>query len=400
MTTMAGPIKMMKFVRAFFPGGTERQFTNVALALEPSRVAVHFGCLHRSGKLAEEIDGRGIPVFDYDVRSFRNLGVLTAQFRLARDIRRHGIQIVHTYGFPSHLFAIPAAKLAGARVVASIRDMGVYLSSKERYAQRLLCRLADQILVNASAIKDWLMEDGYDGSRISVVPNGIDLARFAQPPLPGSVHREFGLPAGAPLIGVIGRVTRLKGIEDFLTAAAMIAARFPAARFLVVGDGFLLQRRTVIRDETYLGELTALAAQLGLQDRVVFTGMRPDVERILAELSVSVLPSLSEGLSNALLESMAAGLPVVATRVGGTAEAVQDGENGLLVPSGDPAAIAQAVCRLLDGPALAVRLGHAARRSVLDRYSMTRVVESTTSIYEALLQHEGRATSRESLNPI
>jgi glycosyltransferase involved in cell wall biosynthesis len=393
-------VKVMKFVRAFFPGGTERQFVNLALALEPSRLAVHFGCLRRSGELLEEIDARGIPVFDYDVRTFRHPRVISAQFRLARDIRRHGIAIVHTYGFSANVFGIPAAKLAGARVVASIRDMGVYLSTTQRHVQRLICRFADHILVNATAIRDWLVEDGYDGSRITVVPNGIDLGRFAQPRIAGSVHRELGLPVDAPLIGVVGRVTRLKGIEDFLSAAAMIAARFPAARFLIVGDGFAVQGRTVVPDEAYMGELTSLAAQLGLQDRVVFTGFRADVERILAELSVSVLPSLSEGLSNALLESMAAGLPVVASRVGGTGEAVEDGENGLLVPPSDPHAIADAVCRLLDGPSLALRLGHAAHRSVAERYSMNRVAESTSRIYEALLEHDSAASTRTSLNPI
>lgn len=391
MGSPSEPVKVMKFVRAFFPGGTERDFTNLALALEPSRVAVHFGCLRRSGELVEKIDARGIPVFDYDVLTFRNPAVVGAQFRLARDIRRHGFRIVHTYGFPAHLFAIPAAKLAGAGVVVSILDMGVYLSRKHQLVQRLVCRLADQILVNANAIREWLVQDGYDGNRIMVVPPGLDTARFAQPALPGSLHREFGIPLNAPLIGVVGRVRPLKGIEDFLSAAAIIAARLPAARFLIVGDGFTERGRTVVRDETYLRELASLAGQLGLQDRVVFTGYRADVERILAELSVSVLPSLSEGLSNALLESMAAGLPVVATRVGGTAEAVQDGENGLLVPSGDPPAMADAVCQLLDAPALALRLGHAARRSIAERYSMTRLVKTTSALYDSLLQADGPA---------
>lgn len=392
------PVKVMKFVRGFFPGGTERQFTNLALALDPSRVAVHFGCLRRSGEFLEEIVARAIPVFDYDVISFRHPAVVRAQFRLARDIRRHGIKIVHTYGLPAHLFAIPAAKLAGARVVVSIRDMGVYLSSKEKFMLRIVCRFADQILVNATAIRDWLIGEGYRRSLITVIPNGIDLARF-EPASRGSVRGEFGLPMSAPLVGVVGRVSRLKGIEDFLRAAAIVAARVPAARFLIVGDGFFARGRTAVRDDAYLGELTSLAAQLGLQDRVVFTGMRSDIERILAELSISVMPSLSEGLSNALLESMAAGLPVVATRVGGTAEAVQDGENGFLVPPGDPQAIAQVVGRLLDAPALGERIGDAARRSIAARYSMTRVVESTSLIYEALLEHNGRATTPASLTP-
>jgi len=379
-------VKLMKFVTLFGVGGTERQFVNLGLALEPSRFELHFGCLRRWGDLLEDIEARGIPVFDYNVGTFRNPRAVAAQFRLARDIRRHGIQIVHTYNFYANVFAIPAAKLAGARVVASIRDMGVYLSSKQRRVQRYVCRLADRILVNANAIKDWLVADGYDADRITVIPNGIDLARFEQPVRTGSMHREFGFPVDAPLIGVVGRMTRLKGIEDFLRAASIVASRFPSARFLIVGEGFTVRGRIIATDDTYHRELTRLAEQLGLGDRVVFTGYRSDVERVLPELSISVLPSLSEGLSNALLESMAAGVPVVATRVGGTAEAVQDGENGLLVPSGDPESLADAVCRLLHAPALAVRLGQAGRRSVTERFSMRRMMMSTSLFYESLLQ--------------
>jgi glycosyltransferase involved in cell wall biosynthesis len=336
-------------------------------------------------------------VFDYNVWSFRHPKALAAQVRLARDIRRHGIQIVHSYNFYANVFAIPAAKLAGARVVASIRDMGVYLSASQRRVQRYICKLADQILVNANAIKDWLVEDGYEADRIAVIPNGIDLARFAQPAQTGSLHREFRLPDNAPLIGVLTRVKPLKGIDDFLRAAAIIAIRFPTARFLVVGDGLVAQGGTstssvAIGKDDYWQELTRLVEQLGLGDRVIFTGYRADVERVLPELTVSVQPSLSEALSNVVLESMAAGVPVVATRVGGTTEAVQDGQNGLLVPPGDPAALADAVCRLLDAPALASRLGQAGRRSV-ERFSMSRMVESTSLLYQALLERDGRFAS-------
>jgi len=373
-------VKLLKFVTVFAVGGTERQFVSLGLALEPSRFAVHFGCLRRWGRLLEQIDERGIPVFDYEVSTFRNLKALRAQWRLARDIRRYGIQIVHTYNFYANVFAIPAAKLAGARVVASIRDMGAYLSPRQRLLQRVVCKLADQILVNAAAIKDWLVADGYAADRIMVIPNGVDLTRFERPARTGSLHREFGLPTGAPLIGLVGRLARLKGVEDFLTAAAVIARRFPSARFVIVGDA---------ADESYMAALKQQAAQLGLDDRLIFTGYRSDVERLLTELSVSVLPSLSEGLSNALLESMAAGVPVVATRVGGTAEALHDGENGLLVPPSDPDAIANAICRLLDAPDLASQLGLAARRSIVERYSMTRMVERTSMVYEDLLEHDG-----------
>lgn len=386
-------IKVLKFVAAFGWGGTERQFVNLGLGLDPSRFAVHFGCLRRFGVMLDALDAAGLPVVDYDVSSFRDIRAIGAQLRLARDIRRLGIHIVHTYGVSSNLFAIPAAKLAGARVVASIRDMGIYLSPRQRIAQRWICALADHILVNAAAIKEWLVADGYDGDRITVIPNGVDLSRFPRPTRNGGLHSDLGLTADAPLVAVIGRVSRLKGLEDFLTAAAIVAPRFPTARFLIIGEpSFTSHGRKILVDQTYTQELKLLTERLALKDRVIFTGFRPDVEQIVTELAVSVLPSLSEGLSNTLLESMAAGLPVVATRVGGTAEVVQDFENGLLVPPSDPAALAEAICRCLDRPEFAARLGQAARRRIAERYSMRTLVEDTSRVYEAVLERGSRRT--------
>ena len=384
------PVRLMEFVADFGVGGTERQFVNLGLALDPSRFALWFGCLNRWGHHLEELDSRGIPILDYGVLTFKDPHVISAQLRLARDIRRFGIEIVHTYNFYANVFAIPAVKFAGARLVASIRDMGVYLSPRKRWLQRSLCRFADRILVNADAIKEWLVADGYDAGRILVIPNGVDLARFEQPELNGSVRRELGIPMNVPVVGVVSRVTRFKGLEDFLRAAAIVALRFPTALFLIVGQG-IGRIPTLDKDEEYRQELMNLAAQLGLLDRVMFTGFRADVERILTVLSVSVQPSLSEGLSNVVLESMAASLPVVATRVGGTSEAVEDGVNGLLVPPGHPDALAAAINRVLDSPTLAALLGDAARRSVTERFSISRLAATTGLFYESLLQEEDRS---------
>jgi glycosyltransferase involved in cell wall biosynthesis len=390
----------MKFVTLFAVGGTERQFVNLALSLDPSRFAVHFGCLRRWGQLLEPIEQRGIPILDYQVFTFRNLKTIRAQLRLARDIRHHGIQIVHTYNFYANVFAIPAAKLAGARVVASIRDMGVYLSPAQRLVQRMVCRLADQIVVNANAIRDWLIADGLPAHRIKVIPNGVDFKRFDPIERTGALRRELGVASDAPLIGVIGRIATLKGLEHFLKAAAIVASRFPSSRFLIIGDEvFATRGETVERDGNYTRELLRQAEELGLKDRVVFTGFRSDIEKILSELTVSVQPSLSEGMSNTLLESMAAGVPVVATSVGGAVEAVQDEVNGLLVPPGDPNALANAICRFLDARDFAVRLGQAGRHSVTDRFSMNRMVETTSSLYESLLEQDGPTRMRTLVNP-
>jgi glycosyltransferase involved in cell wall biosynthesis len=377
--------KILKFVAGFGWGGTERQFVNLGLGLDRHRFEVHFGCLRSFGPLLGELQAAGIPVHNYDIPSFRHPRAVAAQVRLARDIRRFGIQVVHSYGFYSNVFAIPAARLAGASVVASIRDMGVYLSPAQRIAQRWMCRFADRVLVNATAIREWLVSDGYDADRISVIPNGIDLSRFEQA-ADGRLHADLGLTASTPLIGVVGRVSRKKGLEDFLAAAAIVAPRFPDARFLIIGQPSFTPRGDKITvDGTYEDALMALATQLGVRDRVVFTGFRSDVEQILPELAISLLPSLSEGLSNTLLESMAAGVAVIATRVGGSGEVVRDSENGLLVPPSDPRSLAEAISRLLDAPDFASRLGQAARKTIVDGYSMRQLVDRTSRFYESML---------------
>src|SRR5262249_38673083 len=150
-------------------------------------------------------------------------------------------------------------------------------------------------------------------------------------------------------------------LEQFIEAAALVRLRHPAARFLVVGD-------TNKDGRAYWPVLTDMVERLGLAGHLVFAGMRTDVPALLSGITLSVMPSLNEALSNVLLASMAAGVPVVATRVGGTPEAIRDGVNGLLVPPGDAKALADAVCQVLDDPELAERLGRAARQSVIERF--------------------------------
>src|SRR5207245_2086260 len=161
-------------------------------------------------------------------------------------------------------------------------------------------------------VKQRLVKEGYDPRRITVIVNGLDPARFRGSQRGIHLRHELGLPPRAPLVAVFSRLNPLKGIEYFLDAAAGISVRFPEVRFLVVGEGRLL-RDGVVVESPYKRELQGYARRLGLDGRVVFTGHRCDVPQLLSEVAVSVLPSLSEGLSNAVLESMATGVPVVAT---------------------------------------------------------------------------------------
>ena len=381
-------VRLLNVVATLMCGGTEGQMMTLCRSLDPKRFDLEFACLRRVGPFVKEIEDWGLPLTEYSVSSFRNVTALREQVKLARYISRQGVDIVHSYSFYGNVFAVPPARLAGTpAIIASIRDLGLYLTPLQRLVQRYACRLADRVVVNAEAVKTWLVGEGYDESRIVVIRNGVDLSRFSAPAQPERVRREFGLPAGVPLVAVASRLSRMKGLEQFLEAAAIVGQRSHDVRFLIIGEPPPF-------DLGFLDELKNLAARLGIGDRVIFTGLRSDVPTLLAGVDVAVMPSLNEALSNALLESMAAGAAVVATRVGGTPEAMIDGENGLLVPPDDVPALAGAVSRLLDAPELAARLGRAARQSIADRFSIERMVDTTESLYSDLLTRAARRPGR------
>jgi glycosyltransferase involved in cell wall biosynthesis len=373
------PIRLLKIVPTLLCGGTENQFMTLGTSLSARGFQVELACLRRLGPFVDEAARRRLPLHEYPIDTFRSARAILQQGRLARDIVRRRIEIVHAYSFYGNVFAIPPARLAAAPVViASIRDRGPYLTPMQTRVQRQICRIATRVLVNAYSVKDWLLEQGFDPARIVVIPNGVDLARFDEPVDRDAIRRELGLAPGTPIVMVVSRLNQLKGLEDFLESAALLAPAFPALRFLVVGEAKL-------GDVQYLKVLTGLASDLGIRDKVFFLGLRSDVPALLASTTVSVMPSLNEALSNVLLESMAAGAPTVATRVGGTPEAMVDGVNGRLVPPGQPAAIAKAIAHLLNDPEAAAALGRAARRSVEDRFSVGRMVQSTEQLYMSLL---------------
>ena len=376
--------RILNVVPTLMCGGTENQFMALSRRLDPARFALQFACLRRWGPFVQEIVERQIPLAEYRVTTFRSVKALTQQARLVRHIARQRIQIVHAYNFYGNVFAVPPARLAAPVVIASIRDCAPYLTPMQKRVQRYACQLADCVLVNAEAVRTWLVNEGYDAAKIVVIPNGVDLMRFADRPDAGRIRRDIGLPAGAPLVVIVSRLTRLKGLEQLIEAAALLRPAHPDARYLIVGE-------TAPSDTAYLHVLQRLAVAHGVADRVVFTGLRSDVPAVLAAADVSVMPSLNEALSNALLESMAAGAPTVATRVGGTPEAIVDGETGLLVPPGDARALAGAIAQLLAERALAARLGHAARRLVQARFSVERMVTATEQLYVELLARKGVA---------
>ena len=376
------PIRLVKVMTTFAAGGTEGQVANIARHIDRVRFDLQFVCLRKWGFYLDEIEQRKIPVTEYPLRSFFSPRAVLQQMRFAAQLRAQRTQIVHSYNFYSNVFAMPAAKLAGVPLkIASIRDQGVYLSNAQKLAQKLACRCADMILVNAESIRNWLIEDGYPPEKVRIIRNGIDLTRYAGTGAGSPIRTELGLPKDAPLVIMLARLNPQKGVDDFIKAAAMVRLKRPDVRFLLVGEKLKYIGDGWGPDAGYHSYLHELCVNLGVDDSIVFTGHRSDVPALLAEGALSVLPTHSEGLSNTLLESMAAGLPIIATRVGGNPELVEDGVNGILVPPQAPATLANAILRILDDPALAQRFSAAARVKAREYFSMEKMIGDTEALY-------------------
>ncbi len=384
----ANKVKLLKFLAFFAIGGTERQVVNLVRGLDVSKFELHLACFKRWGEFLEEIETLTIPISEYRINCLYNPQTVRQQLRFAGFLRRNRIQVVHTYGFYSMVFAVPAARLARVPVVvASVRDTGELLTPLQKRVQKFVCQFADSILVNAEAVREWLIAERYNAKNIQVIRNGISLDRFERADSGATIRQELGLPPHVPLVAMLSRLNRLKGGEYFLQAVSALASRFPEARFLIVGD-------VGAGDPAYKETLEREVVRLGLGGRVLFTGFRLDIPKLLSEVSLSVLPSLSEGLSNVLLESMAAGVAVIATRVGGNPEVIEEGVTGLLVPPGDSQALAGAMSLLLETPELARRYGQAGKRRIAEHFYLGQMVRQTEQHYLKLLDQSMHRQTR------
>lgn len=351
----------------FETGGSERQFAALAKAMRRTAAyRVELGCVWRTGAFQE---GLGEVAEFSPWGSLYGRHSLRQRWRLARRLRDHRIDIAHAFDFYSNLMLIPAARLARASVViGSQRQLGDLLGSARAAAQHLFFRLSDCVVCNSEAAAGRLVQQGLPEKKVEVIPNGLPEEAFRQaepafPRLPGTLR-----------IGMVARMNNpVKNYPGLLRAAARLAPRFPGLEFFLVGDGPLRP------------ELERLAQSLGLERQVRFVGERRDIPEVLASFDISVLPSFSESLSNAILESMAAGLPVVATSVGGNCDLVREGETGFLVPPNDEAGLAGALERLLLRPDLRAEFGRRARQTALERFSMESVLGQYERLYSRLL---------------
>ena len=352
-------------------GGGERIVLRLA-ALLPQygfRVSILTFAFHpeSSFQLAEA----PCPVYLLPLRNTYSLHAFRAALALRRFLHEQKVQLVQTFFESSDLWGGLVTRLfSSAKLVWSRRDMGILRGRKHQIAYRWLGRLPHAVFAVSARVAEHVTSvDRISPARVHVIHNGLDLQR-----LPAMPPRKL---ARSPVITTIGNVRHVKGHDLLIQAAARVHLHFPSATFTVAGD---------VLEPEYYKQLLEQVAALNLAEHFHFLGSVADLERHLAAADIFVLPSRSEGFSNALIEAMAFGLPVIATDVGGNAEAIHEGKSGLLTPPDDAAALAKSLLYLLHNPEVAERLSIGARQTVERHFTVKAMMQKVAERYQELLR--------------
>ncbi len=357
--------------------------TETARFLDRRRFTPHVCCFVSEGFRRAEIEQAGVPLLTLPVTSFMNSSVFRGARQLAAYIRTHNIRIVHTFDVPMNIFGVLPARLAGASVVLSSQRAHRDLSlPRERFLLRLMDRIADGVVVNCEAMREHVrVDEGIAADRIFVCHNGIDTNTYRPEP----VARPASLGA-ALVIGVVCVLRPEKGLDTLLEGFARVCGMAPNIKLAVVGSG---------PEEVHLKQL---ATELGIAANCHFEPATRDVARWLRCMDIFVLPSLSEALSNSLMEAMACGCCPVASRVGGNPELVIPDSNGLLFEPGNAEDLASQLRVLIENKDVRSRFAEASAKRVAKEFTHLAAATRMGEIYETNLRRK-TSDNRATLGP-
>ena len=362
----------MHLIHDFATGGAENGIVNILNRLDPSSFEPAACAFVGKGQLTKRLDLSRIRLFEMDKRKGNDPSL---PFRLYRLFKKWRPDIVHTHSWGTLLEGWVGARLAGVPVLIH-GEHGTMMEKKRNiFLQRFLWKRFGQVLSVSSAHRDKLCRIiGFPKEKISVIVNGVDTEKFH----PGSnnplIRQQLGIQEGHVVIGAVGRLVPVKNHALLVHAMKLLLETNPKVSLVIVGDGPLE------------GELRELVKDNGLSSRVFFTGRRSDIDQVLQSFDIFVLSSLSEGLSNTVLEAMSCGLPVVATDVGGNSEMVRHDETGFLVPSGKPQEMATALSLLVQNPEGRMMMGKIGRKRIEDHFSMDQMIRNYELLYFSLTE--------------
>lgn len=330
--------------------------------------------LPSTGWLHEQIQQFGVPTVLARSKAWYDLHLLRAMETLAR---REKVDLIHSHLPDQNFYSCVVARLTGCKIVVTYHGLQqLHKADGAKVALKLWAvkRSANAVVAVSDYLKNALEEAGFSSEKVVRIHNGVEADRFAGAGH-GSLRSELRCSNGTRLVGMVANIRESKGYEYFIRAARLVTDSIPQAHFVAIGE----------IDPAIGSGLFSLRRELGLENQLSFLGFRSDVDRLLGDLDVFVLSSVSEGFSLATIEAMAAGRPVVATRSGGPEEVVEDGTTGLLVPVGDARSLATKICEVLKNNALACALGKRAQAIVRSKFSLTKMVEDYTRVYERCL---------------
>jgi glycosyltransferase involved in cell wall biosynthesis len=368
-------IRVAHVLRSLEFGGAEKLVVDLAgTQKESGRIAPELVCLESFGPLRAEAERRGLSCTLVGSGGVR---YLSAMRRLGGHFSRTRPHIVHTHNFISHVHAAPAARLARVPVVHTKHGRALASFAWSKRFRRFLYHLADRIVVVSRETGESLREkSGIDPARIVVIYNGIDTARFGDLDRAGA-RRELGLGGEAVVFGAVSRLDPVKDHPTMLRAFAKASKSGAGCVFVIVGDG------------PERGSVERLIGELGLGDSVKLTGFTDDVPRRLAAFDLFLQPSTEEGLSLTILEAAAAGVPVVASAVGGTGEIIENGKTGTLIAAGDTEALAAVLSRFIENPAPFREMARGARETVERRFSLASMAAAYEELYRSVCAERG-----------
>ncbi len=356
-------------------GGTERQACVVARLLQSRGYRVTVGCFVAEGLRRQELDDAGVEVHKIEVNSFASWRSVAEAWRTRRWIRDREIQLVHCFDYPTAIF-FAAAFAPGKPIplVTSLRMFRSLLHQPYRWMLQQAERISDRIVVNSDEVRqDLIQREKMDASRLRLLYNAVDPDEFPPPESLDPRPRPPELAEAALVIGCVCGIRVEKDLPTLMRAFAVLRNEHPGIRLALVGSG------------PAEPQIEALRIDLALQEVCVLIPQTRDTQTWLAAIDIFVLPSLSEALSNALLEAMSSECAAVASRIGGNVEIIEDGINGHLFPAGNVAALTEKLRALIVDKDARLRLAEAGRRSVQERFSPEAAARTITAIYRELL---------------
>ena len=368
-------IKILYMIDALALAGTEKQLIELITRLDREKFEPYLCSLQP----VPDIFQINCEVIELNVQALFRLGTLRGLTSLIRFVRDRRIDIIQSYFIKENVLNVLAGRITRRPSVIAQRDLGHEQDSVvDSLMTAVTNRFAHLFWANSMMVKEWLIHSKKIPPRkIHLIYNGVDIKRFSPCGYEEKrlARRKIGLPEETFTIGIVANLKPVKGIEYFLEAVSLVCMEQPNVHFLIVGDGPIRTQLEVITDE------------LKIREKVTFAGSVSDVLPYLSTMDIGVLSSLSEGFSNAILEYLAMGIPVIATDVGGNKEVVLDGKTGFLVPVRDSVAIAKSILQFVRDRNLICQMGLSARKIIEENFSLERMISDYEKVYITLVDH-------------